>query len=118
MKRTCSKERVTRSKSTSPTGVNSVSPANPDAQSYLSAFEPSAVGCPRISSSTGKRRMSGQFFDTEALLYILSGNPAKADQAEKLIGEGGMISVQVLNEVANVVRRKVAMSWTETHAFL
>ena len=51
--------------------------------------------------------MSGQFFDTEALLYILSGNPAKAD------GEAGMISVQVLNEVANVVRRNVAMSWTE-----
>ena len=29
-----------------------------------------------------------------------------------------MISVQVLNEIANVARRKMGMSWTETHAFL
>jgi predicted nucleic acid-binding protein len=35
-----------------------------------------------------------------------------------LIGEGGIISVQVLNEITNVARRKMGMSWTETHAFL
>jgi predicted nucleic acid-binding protein len=29
-----------------------------------------------------------------------------------------MISVQVLNEIANVARRKMGMSWTETRAFL
>lgn len=31
---------------------------------------------------------------------------------------GGVISVQVLNEVANVARRKMRLSWPETRAFL
>jgi predicted nucleic acid-binding protein len=62
--------------------------------------------------------MPGNFFDTNVLLYVASGDPAKADRAEKLIGVGGMISVQVLNEIANVARRKMGLSWTETRAFL
>jgi predicted nucleic acid-binding protein len=62
--------------------------------------------------------MPGSFFDTNVLLYAVSGNSAKADSAEKLIGDGGTISVQVLNEVANVARRKMGLSWTETRAFL
>jgi predicted nucleic acid-binding protein len=62
--------------------------------------------------------MPGNFFDSNVLLYVASGDPAKADRAEKLIGEGGMISVQVLNEITNVARRKMGMSWTETRAFL
>ncbi|HEY1364529.1 MAG TPA: PIN domain-containing protein [Xanthobacteraceae bacterium] len=62
--------------------------------------------------------MPGNFFDSNVLLYIASGDSAKADRAEKLLGEGGAISVQVLNEVANVTRRKMHMAWSETHAFL
>ena len=62
--------------------------------------------------------MPGNFFDSNVLLYVASGDPAKADQAERLIGEGGNISVQVLNEITNVARRKMGMSWTETHTFL
>ena len=62
--------------------------------------------------------MPGNFFDTNVLLYAASGDPAKADRAEKLIGAGGTISVQVLNEIANVARHKMGMSWTETRAFL
>ena len=62
--------------------------------------------------------MPGNFFDSNVLLYVASRDPAKADRAEKLIGEGGMISVQVLNEITNVARRKMGMSWMETHAFL
>jgi predicted nucleic acid-binding protein len=62
--------------------------------------------------------MPGNFFDSNVLLYVASGDPAKADRAERLIGDGGMISVQVLNEITNVARRKMGMSWTETHAFL
>ena len=62
--------------------------------------------------------MPGSFFDTNVLLYVASGDPAKADRAEKLIGDGGTISVQVLNEIANVARRKMGMSWTETHTLL
>lgn len=62
--------------------------------------------------------MPGKFFDTNVLLYVASSDAARADRAQELIGEGGMISVQVLNEITNVARRKMAMSWVETHAFL
>ena len=36
------------------------------------------------------------FFDTNVLLYLLSGDNTKADRAEELVAEGGTISVQVL----------------------
>jgi len=62
--------------------------------------------------------MPGSCFDTNVLLYVASADPAKADRAEKLIGVGGIISVQVLNEITNVARRKMGMSWIETRAFL
>jgi predicted nucleic acid-binding protein len=62
--------------------------------------------------------MPGNFLDTDVLLYVASGDPAKTDRAEELTGAGGAISVQVLNEVANVARRKMGLSWTGTRAFL
>jgi predicted nucleic acid-binding protein len=62
--------------------------------------------------------MPGSFFDTNVLLYVASGDVVKADRAEQIIGEGGTISVQVLNELTNVARRKMRMSWPETHALL
>jgi|SRR5271165_662677 len=62
--------------------------------------------------------MPGSFFDTNVLLYVASGDRAKADRAEELIRAGGVISVQVLNEIANVARRKMGLSWSETRAFL
>ena len=62
--------------------------------------------------------MPGSFFDTNVLVYIASGDVAKADRAEAAIAPGGSISVQVLNELANVARRKMLMSWADTHAFL
>jgi predicted nucleic acid-binding protein len=62
--------------------------------------------------------MPVSFFDTNVLVYLASGDPAKADRAEQVVGEGGAISVQVLNELANVARRKMRLSWTDTHAFL
>jgi predicted nucleic acid-binding protein len=62
--------------------------------------------------------MPGSFFDTNILLYVVSSDLEKADQAEKIVGSGGTISVQVLNEIANVARRKTRMSWQDTHAFL
>jgi predicted nucleic acid-binding protein len=62
--------------------------------------------------------MLANFFDTNVLVYLASGDPVKADRAERVIGAGGAVSVQVLNELANVARRKMQMSWTETHAFL
>jgi predicted nucleic acid-binding protein len=62
--------------------------------------------------------MPGSFFDTNVLIYLASADVAKADRAEAVISGGGAISVQVLNELANVARRKMRMSWQDTHAFL
>jgi predicted nucleic acid-binding protein len=53
------------------------------------------------------------FFDTNVLLYLLSADSAKADRAEALIGGGGTISVQVLNEFAATAIRKLRMPWPE-----
>jgi predicted nucleic acid-binding protein len=62
--------------------------------------------------------MPGRFFDTNVLLYVVSGDAGKSDRAEQLIRDGGTISVQVLNEIANVSRRKLGLSWAETRALL
>jgi predicted nucleic acid-binding protein len=62
--------------------------------------------------------MPASFFDTNVLVYMASGDAAKADRAEAAVGVGGSISVQVLNELANVARRKMRMSWPDTRAFL
>src|SRR5262245_49041341 len=62
--------------------------------------------------------MPGNFFDTNILIYLASADDVKADQAETVIARGGNISVQVLNELSNVARRKMQMSWPEIHAFL
>lgn len=62
--------------------------------------------------------MPGSFFDTKVLVYLASGDATKADRAETIIAAGGSISVQVLNEFANVARRKMQMTWDETHTFL
>jgi len=53
------------------------------------------------------------FFDTNVLLYLLSGDAGKADRAEELLAAGGVISVQVLNEFASVASRKLGMTWSE-----
>jgi predicted nucleic acid-binding protein len=62
--------------------------------------------------------MPGNFLDSNIILYLASRQEAKADRAEELIATGGTISVQVLNEIANVSRRKMRMSWVETRDFL
>ena len=62
--------------------------------------------------------MPVSFFDTNVLVYIASSDAAKADRAEAVVAAGGAISVQVLNELANVARRKMRMSWAETNALL
>ncbi len=62
--------------------------------------------------------MGGRFVDTNVLLYLASGDDQNADRAEVVLAQGGTISVQVLNEIANVLRRKMQMSWPDTHVFL
>ena len=58
------------------------------------------------------------FIDTNILLYLLSEDSNKADRAETIVRVGGTISVQVLNELANVTHRKLAMSWMEINELL
>jgi predicted nucleic acid-binding protein len=60
------------------------------------------------------KRMPGSFFDTNVLVYLLSGDAGKADVVEEALSQGGIISVQVLNELANVTRRKMRFSWQDT----
>ena len=58
------------------------------------------------------------FIDTNILLYLLSADIDKADRAEMIVRRGGLISVQVLNEMANVTRRKLSMPWVEVNEVL
>lgn len=64
--------------------------------------------------------MSGaeRFLDTNVLLYLLSGDDARADCAEAEVGAGGVVSVQVLNEFASVASRKLGMSIREIREVL
>jgi len=62
--------------------------------------------------------MPGSFLDTNVLLYLASEEANKANRAEEIIAAGGTISVQVLNEVVNVARRKMRMPWEDVHRFL
>jgi predicted nucleic acid-binding protein len=62
--------------------------------------------------------MPGKFFDTNILMYVASGDTVMADRAEAIIRDGGVISVQVLNELTHVARRKMQMTWPDIHAFL
>ncbi|MGZ8996568.1 MAG: PIN domain-containing protein, partial [Rhodospirillales bacterium] len=62
--------------------------------------------------------MPGSFLDTNVLVYLASGDPVKAGRAEALVAAGGVISVQVLNELATVARRKMQMPCAETRSFL
>ena len=62
--------------------------------------------------------MPGSFFDSNILLYIAGSDAAKAARAEALVADGGMISIQVLNEITNVARRKMLLDWRETRLML
>jgi predicted nucleic acid-binding protein len=53
------------------------------------------------------------FFDTNILLYLLGSDPDKATVTESLLACRGVCSVQVLNEIASVMRRKIGASWPD-----
>jgi predicted nucleic acid-binding protein len=59
------------------------------------------------------KRMPADFLDSNVILYFASRDPAKAGRAEALMRAGGIVSVQVLNEIANVGRKKLKLSWDE-----
>jgi len=58
------------------------------------------------------------FFDTNVVLYLLSSDVRKADRAEALIANGGVVSVQVLNEFVSVATRKLRMELPEVQEVL
>lgn len=53
------------------------------------------------------------FVDINVLLTLISSDAAKATRAEALLGGHIVVSVQVLNEFANVARRKHCLDWAE-----
>ena len=57
--------------------------------------------------------MAKPFIDSNFVLYLFSSDTLKADRTESLLQSGGLISVQVLNEVASVCLRKLKMTWKD-----
>lgn len=56
--------------------------------------------------------MAGEFLDSNVLVYAFTDDP-RAEAAQELLDRGCTISVQGLNEFANVARRKLGKSWPE-----
>jgi predicted nucleic acid-binding protein len=54
-----------------------------------------------------------RFFDTNVLLYAVRRADRRAERARILLADGGIISVQALNEFTNVARRKLGQPWGE-----
>jgi|KBSMisStaDraftv2_1062788.scaffolds.fasta_scaffold131542_3 predicted nucleic acid-binding protein len=50
------------------------------------------------------------FFDTNVLIYAVTADPRK-QQADRVLRAGGIVSVQVLNEFANVARNMLRHDW-------
>ena len=59
---------------------------------------------------------SRAFFDTNVVIYLLTADGTKADQSAELVRAGGLVSVQVLNECARVLRRKFGADWKRVSA--
>jgi len=59
-----------------------------------------------------------QFLDTNVILYVLSEDATRAERAERLLAERCVVSVQVLNELANVMLRKLKLDWTAVDEIL
>lgn len=61
----------------------------------------------------------GAFIDTNVLVYLLGSDERKASIAESLLREQSpVVSVQVLDELTHVCRRKLAMPWPDVRGFL
>ena len=57
--------------------------------------------------------MSGNvFFDSNILIYAYTQAGERTERARELVSLGGIVSVQVLNETANTLRRKFLVTWS------
>lgn len=54
----------------------------------------------------------GEFLDSNVLIYAFTSDP-RAEEAQRLLARGCNVSLQGLNEFANVARRKLGMTWAE-----
>jgi len=58
------------------------------------------------------------FLDTNVLVYAVLSDDPRRPTAGRLLAAGGTISVQVLNEFANVARGKLNWPWLDIEATL
>ena len=58
------------------------------------------------------------FLDTNILVYAQLTDDPKSPVAKALRDAGGVIGIQVLNEFANVLRRKLSRPWDQTTMIL
>ncbi|MGH7065585.1 MAG: PIN domain-containing protein [Stellaceae bacterium] len=58
------------------------------------------------------RSASVEFLDSNVLVYAFTNDP-RAEKSQHLVSRHCNISVQVLNEFANVAQRKLGMRWVE-----
>jgi predicted nucleic acid-binding protein len=58
------------------------------------------------------------FADSNCLLYLLSGSQDKAARVRAILLDEVIVSVQVLNEITNVARKKFGLSWSAIDEFL
>ena len=56
------------------------------------------------------------FVDTNVFIYASQPNNPKCAAAEAVVFGGGVVSVQVINEFANVTRKKLKRPWHEIEA--
>lgn len=58
------------------------------------------------------------FLDTNTLVYFAAADAGRAQRVEALLLAGGVVSVQVLNELTLVCLRKLGMDWAEVDEVL
>ena len=66
----------------------------------------------------GRTMPANIFFDTNVIAYFASENDVKAGQSARLLEQGGVISVQVLNEFARASIGKRKLSYVELRTTL
>lgn len=58
------------------------------------------------------------FFDTNIVVYAFIESDARSAAADRILAEGGIVNVQVLNEFVNVALRKHALPWRDIRGSL
>ncbi len=58
------------------------------------------------------------FFDSNVILYLAGSDFEKADRSDELMRLGGVVSVQVLNEIVRVTRSKFKLDWRHVDLLL